>query len=401
MKNYTRKYYIYTLLTQARFTRIISILFIVQVLKLDLIQFSLVQSIFLFSQFFSEIPSGIIGDMFNNKTVIFSGLFLLAIAPLITVSSFFLPSNITLIILVISSVLEGIGNALISGADDALFYEGIRKDGNENDYGKIRGNMQFISSVVVGLATAIGGYLFSLNYALPYIFQSIFILGAVVVIVFTKENKVTKAESEQGEETLSGMFKNILSVFKDMVHSSNILFLFVFTILVTSVINAIFMLLPNYISNLGFDSSANGSVFMIYSLAGGLIATQAYRLTKMKFSSLTILIASLLFFATGLELQQNKYLFLIGAGILYIVLDILDPIVMQMLNLWVSDTSRATFISGLSFSISLMTMIINPIIGTSIQRYGTINMLISTSLVTIFMIFAAYYLIVKTKKKSS
>ncbi|RMC39103.1 hypothetical protein F5ESL0236_04870 [Lactobacillus sp. ESL0236] len=140
---------------------------------------------------------------------------------------------------------------------------------------------------------------------------------------------------------------------------------------------------------------------MIYSLAGGLIATQAYRLIKMKFSSLTILIASLLFVATGLEWQQNKYLFLIGAGILYIVLDILDPIVMQMLNLWVSDISRATFISGLSFSISLLTMIINPIIGTIIQRYGTINMLIGPSLVTIFMIFAAYFLIVKTKRKSN
>lgn len=200
---------------------------------------------------------------------------------------------------------------------------------------------------------------------------------------------------------MSGIFKKVLSVFKDMVHSSNILFLFIFTILVTSVINAIFMLLPNYISKLGFDASANGNVFMIYSLARGLIATPAYRLIKMRFSSLTILIASLLFVATGLEWQQNKYLFLIGAGILYIVLDILDPIVMKMLNLWVSDISRATFISGLSFSISLMTMIINPIIGTIIQSYGTIYMLVFTSLVTIFMIFAVYFLILKTKRKSN
>ena len=48
-----------------------------------------------------------------------------------------------------------------------------------------------------------------------------------------------------------------------------------------------------------------GGVFMIYSFAGGLVATQSYRLVKMKFSSLTVLIIAVLLAATGLEIQGS------------------------------------------------------------------------------------------------
>lgn len=387
----TFKYYLYTAFKNTRFSRIISVLFVVQILKLNLVQFSLLVSIYMFAQFFSEIPSGILGDMFQNKKVVLSGLIISVLTPLITISALFLPKDLFFPVLVLSFGLEGIANALTSGADDALFYEGIRNDGAENSYGKIRGNMQLISSIILGLATAVGGYLFTLNVKMPYLFQSVFLLGAISIIAVTNEAK----------ESYSSMLKSILSVFKDMVHSPNILFLFIFMIIITAVVNAIFMLLPNYLSQLGFDASANGSVFMLFSFAGGLVATQAYRLIKLKFSTLTILIASILLASTGLQLQSNRYLFLLGAGLLYITLDILDPVVMQMLNLWVGDQSRATFISGLSFATSLVTMIINPIIGAIVQSYGTIIMLTSTTIVTVVLIGIAYVLILRTKGDSS
>lgn len=397
----TIKYYLYTAFKNTRFSRITSVLFVVQILKLNLVQFSLLESIYMFAQFFSEIPSGILGDMFQNKKVVLSGLLFSVLTPLITISTLFLPRSLVFPVLVLSFGLEGVANALTSGADDALFYEGIRNDGAENSYGKIRGNMQLISSIILGLATAVGGYLFTLNVKMPYLFQSVFLLGAISIIAVTKEQKKIATSKNEEKESYSSMLKSILSVFKDMVHSPNILFLFIFMIIITAVVNAIFMLLPNYLSQLGFDASANGSVFMLFSFAGGLVATQAYRLIKLKFSTLTILIASILLASTGLQLQSNRYLFLLGAGLLYITLDILDPVVMQMLNLWVGDQSRATFISGLSFATSLVTMIINPIIGAIVQSYGTIIMLTSTTVVTVVLIGIAYVLILRTKGDSS
>lgn len=400
MKEYTKKYYLHTIFTQMRFTRIINIILVTQVLKLSLVQFTLLQSIFMFAQFVSEIPSGILGDMFRNKTVVLSGLLVLTVTPLITMSSMSCSQSVVFPILIAAFILEGVGNALISGADDALFYEGIREDGDEEKYGRIRGNMQLISSITIGLATAIGGSLFLVGHYLPYSMQSLSLSVAIIIILFTKEQKHVEVAESRNKDMELGRFTNILTVFKDMFRSSNILFLFVFTVIITSVINAIFTVLPDYISQLGFNSSANGGVFMIYSFIGGVIATQSYRLGKLKYSSLSIVISVLLTIATGLQLQGNKYIFIIGAGLLYVVLDILDPIVMQMLNLWVTDASRATFISGLSFSISLMTMVINPIIGSVVQQYGTLTTTAVTSMITIAMVGLSYLLIMKTQKKS-
>ncbi|NVY96774.1 MFS transporter [Lactobacillus sp. DCY120] len=398
MVKYKQKYYLYTVFTQMKFTRIINILFIVGTLKFSLVQFTLLESVFMFTQFFSEIPSGILSDLFKNKITVMFGLLSLSLTPLLTIFAFSCPKSIVFSVLILSFALEGVGNALISGADSALFYEGIRKDGDEEKYGQIRGNMQLISSITIGLATAIGGYLFMVNNKIPYIMQSIFLIIAMIIIFFTNEQKVNKSSQINESNTLFKRFKSIMMVFRNMLHSSNVFFLFIFTVVITSVINTIFMILPNYISELGFDASANSSILMVYGFVGGLIATQAYRFVKMKYLSLSIFISILLLLATVLELQGNKYIFVIGAGLLYIVLDILDPIVMQMLNLWVGDNSRATFISGLSFSISLITMIINPLIGIVVQKYGTVNMIVLTSIITIFMIGLSYLLILKTNR---
>ncbi|MFH5810889.1 MFS transporter [Companilactobacillus sp. FL22-1] len=353
---------------------------------------------------FSELPSGILGDIFKKKTIVLYGLLILILTPLITVSASLVAKKYVFFVLIMSFVLEGIGNALLSGADDALFYEGIRKEGNEKQYDKIRGNMQLISSIILGIATFSGGFLYTLNFDLPYIFQSITFVIASIIILNTKEIKKESLADKNynlnnSESTFIKSLKNVLSVFKEMVLSPNIFFLFIFTIITVSVVNAIFALLPDYISKIGFNSAENGIIFMIYSLFGGIIATQAYRLSKLKYSNLSMLVSAILIISAVLQIQNNKIIFLIGAGLLYIVVDILDPIVMQMLNLWVRDNARATFISGLSFAISLITMVVNPLIGLVVQRYGTINMLTITSSVTVFLIFISYLLILGSKKK--
>jgi len=197
------------------------------------------------------------------------------------------------------------------------------------------------------------------------------------------------------------MVMEIIKVFKEMTATTNIFFIFIFTVITVSVINSIFSFLPNYITKTGFNSSSNGTIFMIYSLLGGLVATQAYHLAKIKIKSLSLLIVFLLVFSLALQIQSNSYIFLIGAGILYNIIDILDPIVMQMLNLWVKDEARATYISGLSFSISLMSMLLNPILGFLIQNIGMVYMLLLITLVTILMIIFAYYMIINSKKDKS
>lgn len=389
------KYYLYTIFTQLRFTRIISMLFIVQVLHIGLVNFALLQSIFLFSQFSFELPSGILGDLFRKKNVILLGLLILMISPLLIYFSLFVRHYFVYSLLIIAFVLEGIGNALLSGADDALFYQSIREEGRLQQYSKIRGNIQLISSFFLGIATFTGGFMYSIHKLLPFVSQSMLLLMAACVIISVPSEKVNKYDDvKEVNKTLH----DILAVFSLMTKSGNILFLFLFTTLVVSGVNALFSLLPQFISDLGFSSTSNGTVFMIYSLVGGIVATQAYRLEKFSIRNLVAIITGLLTLGVIFQLSGKSLLLLVSLGFIYVTVDILDPIVMAMLNSWVEDKARATFISGLSFLISLVTMIITPLMAIVLKKYNLIITSVLTAVIIALLSTFGYYILVSSKK---
>ena len=391
------KYYLYIIFTNLRFTRIINVIFIVQFLGLSLVQFAFFQSIFLFSQLISEVPSGILGDRFSKKKIVIVGLVLLSITPLLTFSSNLVTDEYVYYIILCSFVLEGVGNAFLSGADDALFFESLRSEGKEESYGKIRGKLQLISALTLGLATFVGGGLYGITRYLPYIIQSLTLLGSMIIIISIPENqKYTRDDFNQNE---GSKFKDLLSVFHRMLQSSRILFMFVFTTVIVSTINVVFALLPDYFSRIVFSTSFNGAIFMAYSIIGGIVATQAYKISKIRVSKLILLISLILMVSIVFQIIPFNSTFILSFLLLYIIIDILDPIIMEMLHLWVDDNFRATVISGLSFSISLVTMLINPVIGMGIQLFNLKMTVLMISLFIVVMILISYVLIEKTKKR--
>ncbi len=63
-------------------------------------------------------------------------------SPFLMISTISVSKSVGFIILITAFFMEGLGNALLSGSDDALFYEAIRFEGKEELFGKIRGNSQ-------------------------------------------------------------------------------------------------------------------------------------------------------------------------------------------------------------------------------------------------------------------
>lgn len=390
------KYYLYIIFTNLRFTRIVNIIFIVQFLGLSLVQFAFFQSIFLFSQLVSEIPSGILGDRFSKKKIVLLGLVLLSITPLLTLSSILLMKDYIYYVMLGTFVLEGVGNALLSGADDALFFESLRSEGKEESYGKIRGKLQLISALTLGIATFIGGGLYSITRYLPYFIQSFTLIGSMIIIISIPDNQ--KHAIEDLNQNGVPKFKELFSVFHRLLKSTKILFMFAFTTVIVSAINAVFALLPDYFSKIGFSTSTNGAMFMIYSIIGGIVATQAYKISKIRVSKLIMLLSLILMISIIFQILPFNATFIFSLLLLYIIIDILDPIIMEMLHLWVDDNSRATVISVLSFSISLVTMLVNPIIGVGIQIFNMRTTILLISCFMIIMILISYMLIEKTKR---
>lgn len=384
------KYYLYTLFVQMRLTRIINILYLMQVIGISLLQYTLLQSVFSMSQFLMEIPSGILGDYFKKKTITTTGLILLIISQLIICSNFFMNSNVSFYILGVAFAVEGIGRAFISGADDALFFEKIRDDGYADDYDKIRGKCQLISSISIGVATLLGTCLYSFNGRLPYLGQSLALLFTVPIILSISENKVTNQHASKDEKPNS--LKSMISSISTIKYSLQVLFMAFFVVVIFASINTVFGIIPSYMSEIGFTSVENGTVFMILSFIGGVVATQSYRLSSWKYGKLIVLTSSMMAGSVLLVSFNNKILTFVGLVLLYVIIDVLDPIAMKAFNIWVEDNVRATFLSLISFAISAVTMLLYPIVGIIVQTYGMFVLLAIIALGMIVMLGISYLL---------
>lgn len=71
-------------------------------------------------------------------------------------------------------IIWGIGNALLSGADEAWYYNFLKEQDMESEYGnnisQILAAIQFISAIALILSSAI----FVMDERLPYIFNTFF-----------------------------------------------------------------------------------------------------------------------------------------------------------------------------------------------------------------------------------
>lgn len=73
----------------------------------------------------------------------------------------------------------------------------------------------------------------------------------------------------------------------------------------------------------------------------------------------------------------------IGLALLYVIIDVLDPIAMKSFNAYVDDSIRSTFLSMVSFMVSTSTMILYPIAGIIVEAFGMLTLLIAISAVVI------------------
>ncbi|USS87447.1 MFS transporter [Fructilactobacillus hinvesii] len=283
-----------------------------------------------------------------------------------------------------SAILEGIGNALLSGSDTAYFFEALRNHHEGNYYDRIRGQVQLITALATGIATFIGGFLFHYNFTWPYFAQTGFLLGTILLI-----SKLPN-EAKSARNLRATNFWQPLVVFRAMLSSGNILVTFLLTGMITAIVNAIFTFMPQTIAKMGFSATSNGLIFMLFSFAGGLVATQSYRILDWKITRIMLFIIVMISVSFLLQIQPMSWLFIIGLGILYITVDFLDPLVMTILNQWVQDRERATFLSGLAFLITILTVIFNPLISLLLTRLGVITML---GIVAGFTILSILFLI--------
>ena len=109
-----------------------------------------------------EIPTGAIADLFGKKVTLILSFLLEAIG------GFFMATATDLNSLIGAVFIMCLGGVLYSGTIDALVYDSLKQDGNEESYDKVISNITSISLIAPAICSIIGGYFYLIHPTLPF-----------------------------------------------------------------------------------------------------------------------------------------------------------------------------------------------------------------------------------------
>ena len=305
-----------------------------------------------------EIPTGAVADLFGRKKTIFVahtfamlGIYVLYIGGSIQV--------FTIAVLIIA-----LARSLSSGTSNALIYDTLKEEKKEKYYKKIIGTLYAMWLIGASSGSIIGGYLASIDLALPFILTIIPLLIATVFLLKVKEPKYEKEEHKN-------IFKHMSNSFNVIISNKQIIIIllaaFIFLAFNESVhfMNALFFEFRNvpiqwfgYIAAFTFGCSAIGH-YISHD-----VSEKFGNKKSLIFASLAMsfLLLGAVFSPTILAI-----IFLSIAGIPY---GIREPISEHLLNLEVASSMRATIISTSNLMRSLGIAIVSPIVGYWADLYN-------------------------------
>ncbi len=122
----------------------------------------IIESVLIITLTLAEIPTGAIADLFGKKRTLILA-FLLE-----TIGSFMMAVAPNFQVLVLSVFVMCVGGAFYSGTIDALVFDTLKENGQEETYDKKISNINTISLITPAICGALGGFMYKINPTLPF-----------------------------------------------------------------------------------------------------------------------------------------------------------------------------------------------------------------------------------------
>lgn len=307
--------------------------------------------------FLVELPSGVFADVIGRKKAIVIGNILLSIGNfLISISSTF--AGITFWYL-----LWTIGYAFQSGATEALVYDSLKKEGLEEQWDKIIAAASVISKTSTLTATAVGGFLFTVWFRLPYMVMGgvgIFGISASLMMYEVKLQNIKNAWSPK--VYISQVKDGLLTLIRPNVFSIAILCL--------SITGIAYMynwgiLRPFTALRFGYTPSAYALLLSVISFSG-IVAISLLHVFRNRFKLEQLLVAigmgyAFLFFCMGFS-----HTWIVG-GLIMILLSVfsvyIDILFSQFINIHTREEHRATTLSAVALFTRMPYVVLALLIG--------------------------------------
>lgn len=321
-------------------------------------QIMLLQSISAVSVIVFEVPTGAIADKFSRQISLFlSGWFCATgLILYIAFKSFYL--------FAVAEVLFGLGLTLMSGADSAIIYETLVKQGRKKDYQRIEGRAQFYIFLGQAFGSIVSGFLYKYNPFLPFWISVVNIMIATFLALGFVE--VARERSEHR------YWKHIFLSFRVVVRTPRILWAICCAALMGFVIRVGYWLYQPYFAAVDLDIAWYGVIFFGFNIVAAFSShALVERFSGTRPRKILLVLGTLMSISFLLPILFMAKWAIALIALQQIVRGLYNPVMRFYVNHQIEDSHRATVISTVSLVANLSFAILSPIVGILLDSKGT------------------------------
>jgi len=348
-------YYLFVFLKDFLFFSAVLVPFYTQWGKIDQAKIQLLQSWFMFWLFLLEVPTGVVADYFGRKYSLALGALIFGLGVLVysTFPSFE--------VFLLGEFLAATGAALTSGADEALLYDSLKEEGEENKAQKFFGLAETLRLLAILLSAPLGGLIaskFGLNFPMKFSSLPLF-LAAGAILTVKEPSRYSQSES-----------KRYLEIFKEglnfLMKEKGFRIWVINGVLVSAVSYFVVWFYQPLLQKLNFPIVYFGLVHSLLSLSQILVSANFAKIEKIvgsprNYLKGNALVVGLFFILVALFPRlETVFLFILfsgGFGLTRMVY------VSAYLQKFIPSPQRATIASSISMFRRFLLMLLNPLVG--------------------------------------
>ncbi len=319
----------------------------------------LLQGAFGFAMALFEFPSGYLADRIGYRRTLMIASVLNAAGWSIYVRADTIPH------ILIAEIVLGIGISLISGTDSALLYESLEETGQEHEFGQWNGKVRFFGQFGEGTAAIVAGFLYAYWHRMPFLLEAIIWLINLGVAWKLVEPARHRPPTTENWKQIKAMIRHVA------LEDVRLRAIVVLTITLGMASFVPVWTIQLYATDAGLPLSALGIVWAAanYSVAvGSLYSTRAAFSLGLHRLILLCIVLILIAYA-GMGLTHAVW----GVGfyfVLTIMRGLFGPALHHEEQRRLPSSDRAGFVSLRSLAFRCSFLVLGPLVGASIDRWG-------------------------------
>ncbi|MCI1641537.1 MAG: MFS transporter [Actinomyces sp.] len=321
------------------------------------------ESILLVSILIVEVPSGLLADRVDRRSIIITGFVLNAIAEVL-----FAAGN-SFAMFAASFAVSGFGIAMLTGVQDAYIYDALGDDADDKSVG-VWGHMSSLELGAGVVGSVVGGLLATVNLSWPAVAAAIAACLAAVAAFFLAHQRPSDGDEDESETPLVALRRGMGLLFTSPI----LLYTAVGSSAAFVLFNAVFTL------NQPLFEAARVPVAMWGVIGGG---AQLCAALYNHFAGRVVdrvgrksgLLLAMGYGAAGFALMviPNAVAVVIGFVLVVVGMNARGPITRAVANKVIPTSRRATVLNAASTVGSLVGVVANPLIGRGAEASPAIT----------------------------